>query len=264
MKLSPPALRPAVLPTALALLLAPPLSADWCSDERWGDGDRHCEVREIALPATGEVIRVDAAPNGGVHAAGADGGEIRIEAKVSAHARTEERAREIASEIRIATDGTIRAEGPRTRGREGWSVSFRLRVPRQSDLSLRTTNGGVGIDGVRGEIELKTTNGGIRIADAGGDVRGRTTNGGISVTLAGAAWEGAGLDLETTNGGVTLEIPEGYAADLEIGTVNGGMKFDFPVTFEGDLRRRMSLALGGGGAPVRAVTTNGGFRLRRP
>ncbi|MDX1501889.1 MAG: hypothetical protein R3325_05960 [Thermoanaerobaculia bacterium] len=255
--------RPLAALALLALLAAAPALADWCDEDGWGDGRSFCEVRETTLPAGG-TIRVDAAPNGGVHGRGFDGGEVRVEARVSAHARSEERAREIVSEIRIETDGTIRAEGPRVHGREGWSVSFRLEVPRDSDLVFETTNGGVGVEGVRGDIDMRTTNGGIRLVDAGGDVRGRTTNGGISVTLTGSTWEGEGLDLRTTNGGVTIEVPEGYAADLEVGTVNGGMKFDFPVTLEGDVRRRMELELGGGGPPVRVTTTNGGFRLRRP
>ncbi|MFN7979262.1 MAG: hypothetical protein U0P30_14090 [Vicinamibacterales bacterium] len=43
-------------------------------------------------------------------------------------------------------------------------------------------------------------------------MEGRTTNGGVQVRLGGSRWDGAGLSLETTNGGVTLRVPRDYSA----------------------------------------------------
>ena len=82
-------------------------------------------------------------------------------------------------------------------------------------------------------------------------------------TLTGDTWEGAGLDLRTTNGGVRLRIPEDYSARLETGTVNGGIDIDFPVTVQGRIGREFSTTLGDGGPLVRAETTNGGVRITR-
>jgi DUF4097 and DUF4098 domain-containing protein YvlB len=84
------------------------------------------------------------------------------------------------------------------------------------------------------------------------------------VRFAGRAWEGEGLDVSTTNGGVNLVLPNDYSARLETGTVNGHLSVDFPVTVQGRLDRRLSMDLGGGGRLVRVVTTNGGVRVRRP
>ena len=77
-------------------------------------------------------------------------------------------------------------------------------APHEIDLSLKTTNGGLTVADVRGNLTLEATNGGISIEGVGGNVRGRTTNGGVTATLRGDAWDGAGLDLRTTNGGVRL------------------------------------------------------------
>jgi hypothetical protein len=96
-----------------------------------------------------------------------------------------------------------------------------------------------------------------------GDVRGRTTNGGVHVELDGRRWDGAGLDVQTTNGGVTLEVPADYSARLETGTVNGGLDLEFPVTVQGRIGRRLATTLGEGGPTVRAMTTNGGVRILR-
>jgi DUF4097 and DUF4098 domain-containing protein YvlB len=95
-----------------------------------------------------------------------------------------------------------------------------------------------------------------------GHVKGVTRNGGLSIDLAGNRWDGEGMDVRTTNGGVKLTVPESYSAHLETGTVNGGMKIDIPITVQGEIKRELSVNLGGGGATIRAFTTNGGVTIR--
>ena len=69
------------------------------------------------------------------------------------------------------------------------------------------------------------------------------------------------MDVETTNGGVELVVPEGFNADLETGTVNGGIDIDFPITVQGRIGRRINTTLGAGGPLVRVMTTNGGVTI---
>ena len=71
------------------------------------------------------------------------------------------------------------------------------------------------------------------------------------------------LDLNASNGCVTLAIPDGYNAQLETRTVNGGFRTDYPITITGELsaRRGISTTLGAGGPPVRVRTTNGGLKI---
>ena len=101
--------------------------------------------------------------------------------------------------------------------------------------------------------------------DVGGRVNGQTRNGGLTVTLSGDRWDGEGLDVETSNGGVTLRLPDNYNAELETRTVNGGLSIDFPVTVQGELtaRRGLTTTLGSGGPLVRVRTTNGGVKIGR-
>ena len=96
-----------------------------------------------------------------------------------------------------------------------------------------------------------------------GRIRGETTNGGIDLELTGSRWEGAGVDLRSTNGGVTILVPDGYSAELETGTTNGGMDLDFPVTVQGRITRSIRTSLGEGGPLIRVMTTNGGVALER-
>ncbi|HTM32170.1 MAG TPA: DUF4097 family beta strand repeat-containing protein [Vicinamibacterales bacterium] len=242
---------------------------DPCRENGRSDNDdsyRHCEVREQRLPAG--PLTVDAGRNGGIRVDGWDGNDILVRAIVQASARDEASAKQLASGVEVrAGGGHVSATGPERggNGREWWSVSYRISVPHRTDLDLRANNGGITIDAVAGTIRFETSNGGVRLADLGGAVTGRTSNGGLRVLLGGSQWDGEGLDVETSNGGVTLSIPEPYNAQLETRTVNGGFKFDYPLTLTGELspRRGISTAIGAGGAPVRVRTTNGGLRIER-
>ena len=240
--------------------------ADPCRDNNWGDRDyeRHCEVRESTMP--GGPLNVDAGQNGGVQIEGWDRNDIRVRAIVQTSAREASDARALAGQVQVqAGGGRVYATGPENGRREWWSVSYRINVPRKNDLDLRASNGGITVVGVSGNVRFDTTNGGVRLQDVGGRVNGETRNGGLNVTLSGSRWDGEGLDVQTSNGGVNLLIPDGYNAELETRTVNGGLRIDFPITVQGELtsRRGISTTLGSGGPLVRVRTTNGGVTIRR-
>jgi DUF4097 and DUF4098 domain-containing protein YvlB len=235
-----------------------------CRDTADSDRPNHCEVRDLAVPIVGDLLTVDATPNGGVAVRGWDRHEIQLQAKVTASAETIEQAKALAGQVRVLTDGgRLRAEGPPPQDGSGWSVSYDVMVPSQWDLDLSTKNGGVSVAGIQGRIAFRTINGGIRLSDVNGDVKGSTVNGGVRVELTGAGWDGEGLDVETKNGGVKLSVPDGYSAHLETGTHNGGLHIEFPVTVQGNVRREISTDLGSGGAPIRLRTVNGGVTIER-
>jgi hypothetical protein len=260
----PIALRHA-LAALLTLTLLPAVAvADWedCDgysrDADWGRKGRYCETRELELAALPRLT-VDAGLNGGVRVEAWDQAAIHIEARVMVWEESEREARAIAEAIRVdERDGEVRAEGARD---SSWSVSYRIRAPRLTDLDLEAHNGGIAVEGIEGTLRLRTLNGGLSLADVAGDVEARTTNGGVRVELAGSFWEGERLDVQTSNGGVRLAIPEGYSAELETGTVNGRISVDFPVTVQGRIGREIRATLGSGGAPIRVRTTNGGVTV---
>lgn len=239
---------------------------DWCREESFGrDRAGFCEVREFTMAASGATVNVDASPNGGISVEGSARGDILVQARVVATAADESRAREIAKSVQVTAAGTtVDSSGPSgLRDREGWHVSFRLFVPTQTSVDLRTVNGGIKITDVDGQIVFRTVNGGVKLARLAGDVRGGTNNGGIDIDLDGVAWRGEGLDVQTQNGGVRVAIPEQYSARLETGTVNGTLRVDFPVTVQGRIDRDLEATLGAGGPLVRVRTTNGGVKISR-
>jgi hypothetical protein len=220
-------------------------------------------IKEQMIAASGGTITVDGRKNGGVSVKGWGRNEIFVRAKIQTWANTEAEAQALAGQVRIETAGAnIHAEGPEQGNRQGWAVSFEVSVPRNSNLSLKAHNGGVSIADVRGQIEFGAMNGGVSLKRLAGNVKGHTMNGGLSIELAGNGWDGEGMDVKTTNGGVSLSIPENYSAHLETGTVNGGLRSDIPITVQGEVKRELSVNLGSGGQKIRAFTTNGGVSIK--
>ena len=240
----------------------------WCDEtDRWNRNDRiSCDVREESLPRV-SALDIDTGGNGGIAVRGVSGSTARVRFRIVARARSDADARRLAQEIDISTtDGRIRARGPRTRDRENWSVDVEVETPRDLPLTLLTQNGGITIEDVTGRTRFETSNGGVTLIDVAGDVRGSTVNGGMVVRLDGRRWEGEGLDVATTNGGVRMVLPDDYNAELSAQTTNGGLNIDFPVTVQGRLsgiNRRIVTTLGSGGPRLNVRTVNGGVSIAR-
>ncbi len=230
----------------------------------WGHQERVCELRTATIKLGGQRLGVKG-ENGGIEVSGEDRSDVQIEARVEAWGSSESDAKDILKKVTIETSGdNVRDSGPHFHfGSSGYGVSYKIRVPRRLAVDLKSENGGIDIAHLEGEIRFDTTNGGVGLDDLAGDVRGSTTNGGLDITLSGKSWRGQGLNAETTNGGVSLKIPEHYSAHLETGTVNGGISLNFPITIQGDIKNSLSTNLGSGGATIHAETTNGGVEIDR-
>ena len=227
----------------------------WIDCDRSQDpGIKHCEERDAEWNARGSTIRVYAGRNGGVSVNGWDRDFVRVKATLKVRGVSEREAQEIARQVKIQMDeDQVTATGPENL--HGWSVVFRIWAPRKSNLELRAENGPVGARNVTGKLRLTTHNGPVSLIGVSGDVVGRTQNGPMNVRLEGRRWVGTGLDAETINGPVILEIPKDYNAVLQSGTQNGPWDVNLPVRVRRG--RWFTMELGGGGRPVRVVTHNG-------
>ena len=247
----------------------------------FGHDERACEIRRTVIPISDGRVSVTG-KNGNIEVIGEDRSDIALEARVTTQASSRGDAESLLHEVKILTAGEIRAEGPSQTGwsHRSWSVSFKLRVPRRiTEAALRTsngsitatdfqggtsatsTNGNITVTHVGGEVRASTTNGGLKLEDLTGTVHAETTNGGVDVALADRHWQGSGLFVKSTNGGVTLRAPDHFAAHLTADTTNGGISVAFPITVQGKIGRHIDTDLNGGGPPVHLETTNGGISI---
>lgn len=266
-------MRNAILTIALAGLALPAVAARKdnqektldCRDSNHRDSKREfCEMKEQSIAPAGR-LQIDGKPNGGVSVKGWSRNEILVRSQIRAWGDTDSDARNLASQVQVtANAGMIRAAGPKQERRQHWSVSFEIFVPFKTSITASTTNGGVKLSDLEGDIEVDTTNGGLSLVRLAGNVKAHTTNGGVKVELDGNTWSGQGLDVTTTNGGVKMAIPANYSAQVDAGTTNGGVNVEFPVTVSGKIdQKQMRFSLGSGGPLLRARTTNGGVHISK-
>jgi hypothetical protein len=211
-----------------------------------------------------EVVNI----NGAINASPGKGPEVVIRAERIAKARTDEDAQEILKKIEIVeTTSTdkVRVETKvpkRSWGRSGHEVRYWVTVPKGVAVNFETTNGGVRLENLDGEMVASTTNGGVRGKGLRGTVRAETTNGGVEIDMASVTGD---IDLETTNGGIRLRLPRDTKANLEARCVNGGIGIDeggwTSLQETEKSRRHFRGTLNGGGPRVTLETTNGGVNI---
>jgi hypothetical protein len=234
----------------------------------FGGKEKACQLRRTTLPLVNGQITVSG-KNGGIEVIGEDRQNTALEARVVVQESSTERAESLLKEIKILTDGSIRAEGPSSSGSffglfgNSWYVNFRLHVPRHLAAQLHSENGGIDISNIEGEIHADTTNGGLSLHDLGGKVHATTVNGGLDIALNGTQWRGEGLFAKSTNGGVTVKAPDHYSAHLVASTVNGGITIGFPIVIQGSIRNHIDTQIGQGGPTIQVETTNGGISIDR-
>lgn len=236
-------------------------SDDWCRDDEGSrERERFCEVRTMSLAAP-STLAVETS-NGSIAVTGGSRRDVSMQVKVMAQADSLSEAKSLVADVKILTDGGhIQAEGPRTSGRRGWWVSYRIEAPSRQNVDLGTSNGSVTLTGLSGTLRADTSNGSVHATDLAGDVKLSTSNGSLQIALAGNAWTGAGLEATTSNGSLKVEMPRDYSAHLDARTGNGSLNIDRPVTIMGRMGREIVTDLGKGGAPLRLRTSNGSLKI---
>jgi hypothetical protein len=250
---------------------------------------RYCEMRDQTTSATGR-FEVTGLHNGSITVHGENRRDVAVRIRVEANSRNSDNARDVLRRIRTFTEpGRFRVEGPENNFSGwffdgGWSVSVEILVPRKTDLILDTHNGAIRaeqIDGrvratshngairlfdVVGDVDFNSHNGGVKMSGIGGNVRGSGHNGGIELELS-SSFVGRSLQVDTSNGAVTIGVPRNFNGHVSADTNNGSVTTDFPINVRGRIDRHgpreFDLGNGASGATLRITTRNGGIRLRQ-
>ncbi len=139
-------------------------------------------------------------------------------------------------------------------------VDYNIHVPRDAEVSLKSVNGGVRVEGSGGSVRASTVNGSVRVVDSEGPVDATTVNGSIQADYRKLS--PATHEFHTTNGSVTLYLPRDAAGDFEAHTVNGSISSELPLSISGKIGgRRLSGRIGQGGGTFRIRTVNGSVKL---
>ncbi|HEY1891895.1 MAG TPA: DUF4097 family beta strand repeat-containing protein [Steroidobacteraceae bacterium] len=130
------------------------------------------------------------------------------------------------------------------------------RLSGPADLS--TSGGNIDVTDSGGDLILRTSGGDIRIQDDDGKVDAHTSGGSIQAQLR----TNDGINLETSGGSITLQLPQGSHASLDAETSGGDVTSNLPVTTSGTVSGdHLHGDIGGGGPSIYLRTSGGSIRI---
>ena len=161
----------------------------------------------------------------------------------------------------------VHVEGKFKKGWEYWmkrlhllklhllNIRFEVSIPRQYNVDLNTSGGGISVSDLVGEVRAQTYSGDIQLGSIARAVEAETTSG--SITLEGCkdkvAVQSYSGDVQLGNVAGILKA-ETTSGDIRVGAVNGAVALQ---SYSGDIQ------LGDVAGAVKAETTSGSITLKR-
>jgi DUF4097 and DUF4098 domain-containing protein YvlB len=170
-----------------------------------GDMVRHEREVPLAAPLTAGSSFSAETGDGSITVRGLETSDCTVVAKIVAHAKTVERAQELAEEVNVRLEPSasglkIVIDGPHRLSNAWYAVSLEVQVPTQTDLILSTGDGSVHVKDIVGAVDAQTSDGSIEAQAIKGNTKLRTSDGGITATQI----EAETVEAHTGDGGITL------------------------------------------------------------
>lgn len=226
-------------------------------------------TRQFPLTAGGRLVLENV--NGAVQVEATTGQTLEMTARRVAKSSSEESARKQLERVSIIeaaspTEVRVEVQYPRVNGLSSVEVEWQIKVPAGVAVDITNTNGSLRLAGLDASVEGRTSNGRIQAeALTSPSVDVKTTNGRVFIGYARPLTDTDQVTIDSTNGGVTLTIPETSRLSLSADLTNGEFDVaDLPVQrADTSSRWHYEGTLNGGGARVRMSTTNGSVHLSK-
>ncbi len=127
-------------------------------------------------------------------------------------------------------------------------------------IKMKTSGGDVHAAGLTGDAELRTSGGNVVVDGVDGALQAYTSGGNVRVRASGP---NKGIHAETSGGNIELAVARDTKADLDLATSGGGVSCDMPVTVSGKMEEdRIRGTLNGGGPSIYAHTSGGNIHVK--
>ena len=171
----------------------------------------------------------------------------------------------VAADLEIhAVDGEVNAEG--FEGHIDLStVDGQLIAHKCSgQIKARAVDGNLTVDGSKGEIDAQTVDGALTLEGVWEAIDARATDGSINIRALPGSKMRSEWSIRSTDGGIQLRLPEGFAADLDASSSDGDISSNHPITVTGTTsKQRLSGKLNGGGYLLRIHSSDGSIHILR-
>src|SRR5690242_4204303 len=264
----------------------------------FGDSDRDLPVqaqetieKSFSMPGAGhKSLEIDNIW-GSIEVVGTNSDQVQLTVNKSTRAESKDKLEQARKEVtlditeqpgslKLYVNGPFRChcdDGCGHREFEGYIVKmdFKLQVPRDMDVKVKTVNEGrVVVRDINGSFLVRNVNGDVEMDNIAGSGTAHTVNGPVKVSFRQNPRESS--DFHTINGNVELRFTQGLAADFRFKTFNGSIYSDFPVTalpvraiqeehhgakvvFHAD--RYTSVRVNSGGPEIKVENLNGDIRI---
>ncbi len=194
--------------------------------------------------------------------------EVRIAAQIKVKARTEEKAQELAEQVRIVAEPwsrtlTIKAVKPKDLGRNELSVDFTIKAPAALALSCTTNVGDISIADFTKRVQASADVGTITCTGLRDQIDLHANVGDLRATYAPDAPAALTATMATDVGSIEFTGPQEISADLTATVSVGDINTNRPLTVKGSLAKHsVRASLGQGGGRVNLKADVGSIRIR--
>jgi Putative adhesin len=162
------------------------------------------------------------------------------------------------------------------------SMRIEVRVPRESDLNVKTDDGNVSVANVKGNLQFETGDGEVTLRGVEGsvhadthdgnvDVNGRfdvlnlhTGDGNIDAEVNATSAPQPGWLLRSGDGNIRLKLPANLGADLDAQSGDGEIRVGFPISASGVGKdNSMRGKINGGGISIELRTGDGDIKVEK-
>ncbi len=227
-----------------------------------------CEKTEhISLPvADANTLNVET-DVGSITVEGADVADCNITAAITVKARTIEKARQLANEVRIEFEASgdkvnIRAARPAALKRRSLVVDFKIIAPKRLGLNCSTHVGTIKASGIEGRIKASANVGSIICSQVVTDLQLEANVGSIKVRYSDAAGSVCRADIATNVGSIEFVGPPQLSAELDVSTNVGTLRTDKPVSVVGKVGKSIKGTIGSGQGKISLRTNVGTIEIK--
>jgi hypothetical protein len=151
----------------------------------------------------------------------------------------------------------------------------------RGNVRASSVSGRVEVDGAQGRVDIETVGQGSRVANSSGEIYVESVGGAIvlenlrattveagnvggGIRFSGTLAPGGIYSFGTHGGPISIQVPATSSATFHVASIHGAISSDLPgAPAQFERGRRLSFAVGGGGATVEAETFGGRIQITR-
>jgi Putative adhesin len=136
----------------------------------------------------------------------------------------------------------------------------------RGDLHLTASDGNINIHNATGTLDAHASDGHMKVDGQFSAIHLHTSDGSLDLSLAAGSRLTAASRIESSDGRVTVRVPQNLAADLDVSTSDGHVNCALPLTLDnynsgGGSHHHLTGHLNGGGVPLSIHTSDGNVNI---